>query len=185
MKKVLFIAADQWRGDAGKLYHEIQPDAASRCAGGGGRSLHPSLHACRALRAGPGHIADGTLPLRASLRAQRSPARRAVRQRRTLRAGRGIRSRAVWLYRFVGRPRTVAADDPRTRSFEGVLPGFRVEAAHNELSLQPWATHLARKGYPVPPALHDLYRHPGSRRKMDRFSRGAALYGPKIPTPPG
>nr|WP_256515718.1 alkaline phosphatase family protein [Alsobacter ponti] len=73
-------------------------------------------------------------------------------------------------------PRTVAPRDPALRTFEGVLPGFRLEAAHNEASLEPWLTDLAKKGYEVPGRLRDIYRHPGSPKEMDRFSRGAALY---------
>lgn len=73
-------------------------------------------------------------------------------------------------------PRATVPGDPRTRSFEGVLPGLRLEAALNEASLEPWLTDLAKRGYELPKRLRNIYRHPGSTKVMPAFSRGAALY---------
>jgi arylsulfatase A-like enzyme len=73
-------------------------------------------------------------------------------------------------------PRTTSPGDPRARSFEGVLPGLRLEVALNEASLEPWLTDLAKRGYEIPKRLRNIYQHPGSTREMKRFSRGPALY---------
>ncbi|MHB2166425.1 alkaline phosphatase family protein [Alsobacter sp. R-9] len=176
MRKVLFIAADQWRGDAPRLF--------------GGPSLTPNLDAL---------ASEGTTfarhftpavpcgPARATLLTGLYPfVHRSVRNATPLDArfsNVALEARRAGydpvLFGYTDSsvdPRTVPPDDPRTRSFEGILPGFRLEAAHNELSLQPWATDLVRKGYAVPDKLHDLYNHPGRTRKMEHFSRDPALY---------
>ncbi len=56
-------------------------------------------------------------------------------------------------------PRTLPADDPRLRSYEGVLPGLRA-VVHDpfEAGSQEWGRWLATKGYDVPANPHDLYR---------------------------
>ena len=44
-------------------------------------------------------------------------------------------------------PRTVAPDDPRLRSYEGVLPGFTAECHLPEGDPQPWLDWLTAHGY--------------------------------------
>jgi arylsulfatase A-like enzyme len=73
-------------------------------------------------------------------------------------------------------PRELAPDDPRLKSYEGVLPGFRLEASLNEACLTGWLSELARKGYDIPERHADIYLHPGTPRVMDRFDRGPAVY---------
>ncbi len=55
-------------------------------------------------------------------------------------------------------PRTVAEDDARLASYEGVLPGFR-PVVHDpfELGGLEWGRWLAERGYDVPSRPHDLY----------------------------
>jgi len=65
-------------------------------------------------------------------------------------------------------PRTVAADDPRLRSYEGVLPGFEVVVNDPSEGAGPleWAQWLESRGVDVPADPRDLYRgdcdHPGA-----------------------
>ena len=73
-------------------------------------------------------------------------------------------------------PATMAPADPRLKSYEGVLPGFRLEASLNEACLTGWVSELARKGYAIPERLLDIYKHPGTPKVLDRFDRGPALY---------
>ena len=48
-------------------------------------------------------------------------------------------------------PRTVTdPDDPRLRTYEGVLPGFRAEVLLTGEDLSPWARWLAARGVDVP-----------------------------------
>jgi len=56
-------------------------------------------------------------------------------------------------------PRTLAAGDPRLRSYEEVLPGFRA-VVHDpwEGGSRAWGRWLADRGVDVPPHPHDLYR---------------------------
>ena len=73
-------------------------------------------------------------------------------------------------------PGELAPADPRLRSFEGVLPGFRLEASLNEMTLTGWLSELARKGYDVPAHHPDIYRHPGTPKELARFDRGPAVF---------
>ncbi|MEZ5321107.1 MAG: alkaline phosphatase family protein [Microthrixaceae bacterium] len=67
-------------------------------------------------------------------------------------------------------PRTVDdPDDPRLRTYEGVLPGFEVEVRLPE-SADAWLGWLGTKGYDVPDSVWDLY--------ADRDRTGAAGRGP-------
>ncbi len=69
-------------------------------------------------------------------------------------------------------PRAMAPEDPRLKSYEGVLPGFRIEATLNEACLAGWLSELARKGYDVPERHADIYLHPDTPRVLDSFDRG-------------
>ncbi len=73
-------------------------------------------------------------------------------------------------------PRGLSPDDPLTRTYEGVLDGFRQEASHNELFMDGWPTALRARGYDVPEALMDLYLHRGTSGPMERFSTEPALF---------
>lgn len=175
-RKVLLITADQWRGDAAALAP--------------GLSLTPHLDAI---------AADGVTftrhytpaapcgPARATLLTGLYPfIHRSVRNGTPLDArftNLALEARKAGydpaLFGYTDSsidPRTASPADPRTRSFEGILPGFRLEAAHNETCLEGWLTDLARKGYVIPRKLADIYRHPGAPREMERFSRGPAVY---------
>jgi arylsulfatase A-like enzyme len=55
-------------------------------------------------------------------------------------------------------PRTVAADDPRLFTYEGVLPGFQVGVRDPwEEGSPAWGAWLAAQGVDVPPNPHSLY----------------------------
>jgi len=56
-------------------------------------------------------------------------------------------------------PRTVASDDPRLFSYEGVLPGFRALIVDPwEQGSPAWGRWLAARGVDVPRNAHDLYQ---------------------------
>jgi len=176
-RKVLFITADQWRGDAlGCLGHPA--------------ALTPNLDAL---------AADGVLfrdhytasapcgPARTTLLTGLYPfIHRSVRngtpldRRHTnlaLEARRAGRDPVLFGYTDSSAdPREMAPDDPRLRSFEGVLPGFRLEATLNEGALSGWMTELARKGYEMPEILFDIYSPPDPNADPKRFWRGPAKY---------
>jgi arylsulfatase A-like enzyme len=55
-------------------------------------------------------------------------------------------------------PRLVVdPDDPRLRTYEGVLPGYRAEVAYLFEEPRPWAEWVAAQGGEVPPDPFDLY----------------------------
>jgi arylsulfatase A-like enzyme len=53
-------------------------------------------------------------------------------------------------------PRALAADDPRLRTYEGVLPGFRAVLDLPE-HLVPWGAWLREQGYDVPADVREMY----------------------------
>lgn len=53
-------------------------------------------------------------------------------------------------------PRALPSDDPRLRTYEGVLPGFR-PVVHLPEHLGPWAAWLSRLGYDVPSDARRIY----------------------------
>ena len=55
-------------------------------------------------------------------------------------------------------PRTVPADDPRLRTYEGVLPGFRPVVDFPFEPLTPWIDWLVELGYERPERPHDIFR---------------------------
>lgn len=79
-------------------------------------------------------------------------------------------------------PRTVAVDDPRLRSYEGVLPGFDVALNDPSEATGPheWARWLAARGVDVPSDPWDLYRpdvdHPGAAVHSEWWA--PARFGP-------
>ncbi len=53
-------------------------------------------------------------------------------------------------------PRVLAPDDPRLRTYEGVLPGFRAVLDLPE-HLEPWGAWLREQGYDVPDDVREMY----------------------------
>lgn len=53
-------------------------------------------------------------------------------------------------------PRVLEPDDPRLRTYEGVLPGFRAVLDLPE-HLLPWGAWLREQGYDVPEEVRDMY----------------------------
>ena len=54
-------------------------------------------------------------------------------------------------------PRLYPPDHQALRTYEGVMAGFDLACVLLE-DVEPWAKHLAERGYPVPPEPRDLYR---------------------------
>jgi arylsulfatase A-like enzyme len=150
-RKVLFIAVDQWRGDALRFL-------------GHPAAVTPHLDALAAdsvvFR---NHFTSGSPcgPARATLLTGLYPfIHRSIRNGTpldarhstiALEARRAGRDPVLFGYTDSSAdPRRVAPDDPSLKSCEGILPGFRLEAALNSNSLTDWLTDLAKKGYDIP-----------------------------------
>jgi arylsulfatase A-like enzyme len=176
-KKVLFITADQWRGDAlGFLGHPAAKtpnlDALAR------ESTSFTRHFTCSAPCGPARttLLTGLYPfIHRSVRNGTPLDRRHTNL--ALEARRAGRDPVLFGYTDSSAdPRELAPEDPRLRSFEGVLPGFRLEATLNEGALSGWLTELARKGYDVPEPLFDIYAPSDANADPTRFWRGPAKY---------
>jgi arylsulfatase A-like enzyme len=176
-RKVMLITADQWRGDAlGLLGHPAcRTPNLDRLAGEGATFIR---HYTPSAPCGPARttLLTGLYPfIHRSIRNGTLLDRRHTNL--ALEARRGGREAVLFGYTDSSAdPREMAPDDPRLRSYEGVLPGFRLEALLNESCLTGWLTELARKGYDIPERHPDIYRHVGEPAVMARFSRAPARY---------
>ena len=176
-RKVLFITADQWRGDAlGCLGHPAAhtPNLDALAADG----VLFRDHYTASAPCGPARttLLTGLYPfIHRSVRNGTPLDRRHTNL--ALEARRAGRDPVLFGYTDSSAdPREMAPDDPRLRSFEGVLPGFRLEATLNEGALSGWMTELARKGYAMPDVLFDIYSPPDPNADPKRFWRGPAKY---------
>ena len=175
-RKVLFITADQWRGDAiGYLGHPAArtPNLDRLAADGVSFTRHFTASA----PCGPARttLLTGLYPfIHRSVRNGTPLDRRHTNL--ALEARRAGRDPVLFGYTDSSAdPREMAPDDPRLKSFEGVLPGFRLEATLNENALSGWLTELARKGYEIPEPLFDIYSPPETADPR-RFWRGPARF---------
>lgn len=176
-RKVLFITADQWRGDAlGLLGHPAArtPNLDRLAREGATFTQHYTVATpCGPARAS---LLTGLYPF-----LHRSIRNGAPLDRRHTNIALEVRKAGFdpVLFGYTDSsadPADLAPADPRLKSYEGVLPGFQLEASLNEACLSGWLSELAAKGYDIPAHLPDIYRHPGTPKVLDRFDRGPAGY---------
>lgn len=176
-RKVLLITADQWRGDALSLLAQKAPLTPNldRLAADGMRFQR---HFANAAPCGPARasLLTGLYPfLHRSVRNGTPLDHRFTNI--ALEARKAGFHPVLFGYTDTALdPRAGPSGDPRFETYEGVMPGFELVAVHNESSLHPWLAELARKGYPIKRPDMSVYRHPGSKERMTRFSRGPAIY---------
>ena len=176
-RKVLFITADQWRGDALSLlgHPAAQTPNLDRLARQGTTFRR---HYTVAAPCGPARtsLLTGLYPfLHRSIRNGSPLDRRHTNIALEVRKA-GFDPVLFGYTDSSADPAEISPADPRLKSYEGVLPGFRLEATLNEACLSGWLTELSRKGYSVPDTLKDIYRHPGTPKVLETFSRGPAIY---------
>ena len=116
-------------------------DAQCRSAGGGGDLFRPPFCASRAMRAVAGEPLYRPLPDEPSRRAERHAARCPARQHRPRHAAARLRPTLFGYTDQAVDPRTVAADSPWLRTYEGILPGFDVGLRLPE-DPKPWLAWL-------------------------------------------
>jgi arylsulfatase A-like enzyme len=159
-RNVLFITVDQWRGDSlSALGHPVlATPALDRLAAGG--TLFAN-HWANAAPCGPSRacLYTGTY----------------LHRNRSVHNGTPLDARftnVALLAREAGYdpvlfgytdtsldPRTLAPDDPRLRTYEEILPGFRAVLFEPwEAGSRQWGRWLAAQGVDVPANPHDLYR---------------------------
>jgi arylsulfatase A-like enzyme len=176
-RKVLFITGDQWRGEAlSCLGHPAArtPHLDRLAADGATFTRHYTVAApCGPARTS---LLTGLYPF-----LHRSIRNGAPLDRRHSNIALEVRKAGYEPVLFgytdsSADPAAMAPEDPRLRHYEGVLPGFRLEASLNEACLTGWISDLARKGYDIPERLLDVYQHPGTPKVLERFDRGPAMY---------
>jgi arylsulfatase A-like enzyme len=157
---VLFITVDQWRGDclSAAGHPVVETPALDRLAASGVRFAN---HWANAAPCGPSRacLYTGTY----------------LHHHRSVHNGTPLDARftnVALLARHAGYdpvlfgytdtsvdPRTVAADDPRLFTYEGVLPGFDPVVVNPwDQGSSDWGRWLADRGVEVPTNVHDLYR---------------------------
>ena len=157
---VLFITVDQWRGDclSAAGHPVVETPALDRLAASGVRFAN---HWANAAPCGPSRacLYTGTY----------------LHHHRSVHNGTPLDSRftnVALLARQAGYdpvlfgyadtsvdPRTVASDDPRLFTYEGVLPGFDPVVVNPWDEGSPaWGRWLAKRGVEVPTNVHDLYQ---------------------------
>jgi arylsulfatase A-like enzyme len=147
---ILFITVDQWRGEClSSLGHPVvQTPNLDRLAGTG---VHFTRHFAQAAPCGPSRASIYTgmylMNHRAVLNGTPLDARFTNIALETRRHG---YRPALFGYTDTSvDPRTVSADDPRLRTYEGVLPGFDPVCHNPEGDPQPWLQSLS-KHYDIP-----------------------------------
>lgn len=176
-RKVLLITADQWRGDAlGLLGHKAaSTPVLDRLAADGTTFLR---HYTPSAPCGPARatLLTGLYPfVHRSVRNGTPLDRRFTNL--ALEARRAGREPMLFGYTDSSvDPRGLPPDDPRLRTYEGVLPGFTVGAVHNSASLGDWLADLAGKGYAIPERPADIYAPSQPPARPGAFSRTPARY---------
>ena len=157
MTNVLLITCDQWRGDClSAVGHPVvrTPHADALAA----RGVLFARHYCQAAPCSPARASLLTGLYQMSHRVCRNGTPLDDRHDTLARAARRL-GYAPMLFGYTDTgldPRTLSPDDPRTRSYEGVLPGFERRMPLPESS-EPWLAWLRKRGVAVPEPGLDIY----------------------------
>ncbi len=157
-RNVLFITADQWRGDClGVAGHPVvKTPNIDRLAGDG---VYFSRHFCQAVPCSPARAAlyTGLYQMTNRIVGNGTPL-----DHRHDNIARALR-RAGYdptLFGYTDQsvdPRTTDAGDLRLTTYEGILPGFSVRQGLPE-NVDPWLSWLKRRGHALPSDFWDIYR---------------------------
>jgi arylsulfatase A-like enzyme len=155
---VLLITADQWRGDClGVAGHAVvrTPNVDGLAA----RGTYFARHFAQAAPCGPSRASLYTGLYQMNHRVVRNGTPLDRRHDTIALAMDRLGYRPV-LFGFTDQavdPRTVPADSPWLRTYEGILPGFEVAVRIPE-NPEPWLAWLERRGYARPANFWDIYR---------------------------
>jgi arylsulfatase A-like enzyme len=164
---VLFVTVDQWRGDClSALGHPVvETPTLDRLAAGG---MLFSNHWAQAAPCGPSRACLYTGTYSFNNRAVRNGTPLDARFTNVALEARTAGYDPV-LFGYTDAsvdPRTVAADDPRLLSYEGVLPGFEPIVDFRSEPLTPWLDWLVDQGFERPKRPNDIFdadpRWPGA-----------------------
>lgn len=158
-KNVLFITADQWRGDClSALGHPClkTPHLDALAA----QSVLFASHYCQAVPCGPSRA---SLYTGLYMMNHRSTTNGTPLDRRHVNWAQLVRAAGYdpVLFGYTDTsldPRDYPSEDPRLKTYEGVLPGITAKVLVNTGDVTAWAEWLATKGYRIPGHPPDLYR---------------------------
>jgi arylsulfatase A-like enzyme len=174
-RTALFITADQWRGDdLGCLGHGVAltPNL-DRFAS---ESVTFRRHFTVAAPCGPARLLTSLYPfIHRSIRNGGVPLDRRHTNLALEMARAGLDPVLFGYTDSSVDPRGLNPQDPRLRTYEGVLPGFRLEAALNMGTLGEWRASLVQKGYCLPEP-DQAVRTPVEGWRPGHFSRVPARY---------
>lgn len=173
---ILFITADQWRGDCLSAFgHPVVETPAIDALAAEGVAFRK--HYCQSVPCGPSRA---SLYTGLYLHNHRSCTNGTPLDRRHTNIA--LEARALGydpvLFGYTDTspdPRGMAADDPALTTYEGILPGFRAEVDLPDHH-GPWYEWLANQGYVIP-------RNPKDLHVPDADYPGAAERGPTYPPP--
>jgi arylsulfatase A-like enzyme len=158
-RNVLFITLDQWRGDClSALGHPVVETPALDALAG--RGVLFANHWANAAPCGPSRacLYTGTYQHRNRSILNGTPLDARFTNVALLARAAGYDPVLFGYTDTSVDPRTVAPDDPRLFSYEGVLPGFRAVVEDPwEQGSPAWGRWLAGRGVDVPSNPHDLY----------------------------
>ena len=173
IRRVLFIAADQWRGDSLSAVGHAQvktPHIDALAADG----VLFRNHYCQASPCGPARTSMLTGMYLMNHRSGRNGTPLDARHSNlALEARKGGYDPALFGYTDTSvDPRRYPAGDPALKTYEGVLPGFTVGLQLPD-HMAPWIADLKAKGYPIT-GRHDVYKpvpdYPGAKGRGHTFS---------------
>ncbi len=173
IRKVLFIAADQWRGEClSAIGHPVvkTPHLDALAAEG----VLFRRHYCQASPCGPSRTSMLTGMYLMNHRSGRNGTPLDARHSNlALEARKGGYDPTLFGYTDTSvDPRRYAPDDPALKTYEGVLPGFTVGLQLPD-HMAAWIADLKGKGYPIA-GRHDVYKpvagYPGAEARGHTFS---------------
>jgi arylsulfatase A-like enzyme len=172
---ILFITADQWRGDAwgGAGHPVVKTPHLDRLAARGTAFLR---HYTQAAPCSPARAALYTGLYQMTNRVVRNGTP-LDRRHDTLALALRRHGYDPTLFGYTDQaidPRTTAGDDPWLRTYEGILPGFSVRVRVAEDN-GPWISWLVGRGHPRPADPWDIFRPVGE--DAGRITRAPARFG--------
>ncbi len=172
---ILFITADQWRGDClSALNHPCvrTPHLDALAASG----VLLAAHYCQAVPCGPSRA---SLHTGLYLMNHRSVSNGTPLDRRHVNWAQRLREAGYdpVLFGYTDTsadPRDFPAEAPELRTYEGVLPGLTAEVLLNESDVAAWTDWLAGQGVPVPERGYDLYTTKSDQLEWEQGGPGPA-----------
>ena len=177
-RKILFISADQWRGECLSLLGHpiVKTPNLDRLAADG---VTFTQHYCQSAPCGPARASMLTGMYAMNHRSIRNGTPLDARHTNIAKEARKLGYDPI-VYGYTDTsvdPRLYAANDPALTTYSGIMPGFSIGINYHQGELMlPWINHLKQKGYRLPDALFATYL--GQADYPQAAQRGHAFAAP-------